>query len=221
VDDRDALEARARTRSVRSRLAVLAETTGWVHHVADSRSGEVASTSLDRPVTALSRARRLERLGHRFAPPFLGPSFHLTSRAPYQASPEGYLVAINATFSLPFDDTIVWDVPADHGGSPLLGLDAYFLDSPQDVAVLTLRFAAKAWAGRTGGIELIAFRDAQRVQVPIGAAFAEHTVDLAVPPPGPRFLDTAMTILPGVELLRFRSLSFRAGIVIEGVLADF
>jgi hypothetical protein len=192
-----------------------------VHHVADAGSGEVVTSELDRPVTPLSRARRLERAGVVLTPPRLsGPSFRLTSRRPYQASPEAYLVPVNATFFLPFDDTIVWQVPEDHDFSPFLGLDAFFSDSPSDPAVLTVTLSAKAWPGRTGAVELLAFRDARRVQVPIGAQFAAHTIDLAVPPPGPRFLDTSMTIFPGVELLRFSSLSLRAGFILDGVLVE-
>lgn len=213
--------ARARIEGTRRRLHQLAERQRWVHHVGDIASGEVVTTELDRPVTPLLRARRLERAGVRLTPHRPGgPSFRLTSRRPYQASPEAYLVAFNASIFLPFDDTIIWEVPADHDFSPLLGLDAHFTDSPSDPAVLTVTLAAKAWPGRTGFVELVAYRDAVTVRVPIGAQYAAHTIDLAVPPPGPRSLETAMTISPGVELLRFSALSLRAGIVLDGVLAE-
>jgi hypothetical protein len=96
-----------------------------VHHVGDLSAGEIVSTDLDRPVTPPARARRLQRAGLQLTPPrFGGPSFRLTPRVPYQASPEAYLVAFNATIYLPFSDTIIWEVPSDHDYSPLLGLDA-------------------------------------------------------------------------------------------------
>ncbi len=188
--------------------------------MAGPRGGEVASTVLQRPVTALSRVGRLERAGVRLTPRGLGgPSYRLTSRAPYQASPVGYLVAFNAAIFLPFDDTIVWEVPAAHDGSPLLGLDAYFTDSPSDAAVLTVSLSAKAWPGRTGAVQVTAYRDAVTVTIPIGDRFTAHTIDVAVPP-GPGALETGMVIGAGVELLTFRSLSLRAGIVLGGVLVE-
>lgn len=69
-------------------------------------------------------------------------------------------------------------------------------------------------------MELIAYRNAVTARIPIGEQFAAHTVDLAVPPPGPRFLDTTMLIGPGVELLKFSAVTFRAGIILDGVLLD-
>jgi hypothetical protein len=47
----------------------------------------------------------------------------------------------------PFDDTVGWEVPADHDGSPLLGRDAYFTAFPADAAVLSIDIAAKRGPG--------------------------------------------------------------------------
>jgi hypothetical protein len=215
---------RARTRAdeARRRLNQLAARQRWVHHVGDLAAGDVVTSELDRPVTPLSRAARLERAGVRLTPPrFSGPSFRLTPRAPYQASPEAYLDASNATLYLPFADTIIWEVPADHDYIPGLALNAYFLDFPSDPAVLSVELAAKAWPGRTGHVEFRAYKGAAKARIPIGEQFAAHTIDLDVPPPsGPSFFDATMLIEPGVELLKFSEISFRAGIIFDGVLVQ-
>jgi hypothetical protein len=96
---------------MRRRLYELAETQRWVHHAADLDSGEVVTTPLDRPVTPLSRAERLARLGHRFDPTvFFGPSQRLTPRQLYQPSPEAWLAAQGSSWysAVPEPDGIVW-----------------------------------------------------------------------------------------------------------------
>src|SRR5262245_56360695 len=66
----------------------LEETHRWAHHVADLNSGQVLTFLLERPITPLSRAERLSRLGRVIDPSiFRGPSYTLTPRTPYQASP--------------------------------------------------------------------------------------------------------------------------------------
>jgi hypothetical protein len=59
-------------KETRRQLNELAETQHWVHHVADLDSGKILTFPLDRPVTPLSRAERLSRLGHSFDPSILG-----------------------------------------------------------------------------------------------------------------------------------------------------
>ena len=207
--------------ATRDRLNELAETQGWVHHVADLDSGRVATTPLDRPVAPLSRAKRLARLGHHLEPSKLGgPAFRLTARRPYQASPEAYLVASNASIYLPFDDTIIWEVPREHTGSPRRGIDFYFADSPSEAAVVSLSLSGKAWPGTVGSVEMVVYRDALTVEIPIGESFATHTVDLAVPPGGSRSLEIAATIVPAVELLTFRSLTFGPGFILHPPLNE-
>jgi hypothetical protein len=77
----------------RRRLHELAETQGWVHHVANLDTGQLLTFPLDRPVAPLSRAERLSRLGHFFDPSiFGGPRYKLTARTPYQASPKAGLI---------------------------------------------------------------------------------------------------------------------------------
>jgi hypothetical protein len=81
----------------RRRLHELEETRRWIHHVADLDSGEIRTTTLDRTIAPLSRIERLSQLGHRFDPTVLGgPSYRLTPRQPYQASPEASLTVVNS-----------------------------------------------------------------------------------------------------------------------------
>jgi hypothetical protein len=78
--------------SILHELAELEERQGWAHHVADAATGELLTTELSRPVAPLSRVERLARLGHQFDPSIFGaPTYRLTPRHPYQASPAGFL----------------------------------------------------------------------------------------------------------------------------------
>ncbi len=151
-----------------------------------------------------------------------GPSFLLTPRSPWLQSGAAYLSIYNPSTYRPFDDTVGWEVPADHDGSPLLGLDAYFTAFPADAAVLSIDIAAKAWAGRTGSVAVSSQFPAQ-ARIPIDGQFRAHTIHLAVPPaaqPGPRLVDAVVVIGPGVELLTFRALALGVGFLLEGVMLD-
>ena len=196
-------------RSLRRRLDELAETQRWVHHVADLGSGEVLTTPLDRPLTPLSRVERLSRLGHAFDSSIFGaPRIRLTSRRPYQASPEAYLVAWNPEVYLPFDDTVTWELPRDYQRPPpLLGMDFFFVDAPRGLPTLSISMSGKAWPGMLGHV-LVVTQNLISVQIPIGDSFAAHTVDLVVPTGALQAWDVSMLIEAGVELLTFRSISF-------------
>ncbi len=221
MDGADAAGARARVDGTRRRLQELAEGQRWVHHVGHLATGEVASTELERPPTPLATARRLDaaNVWPRHLP--TGPSFLLTPRSPYLASGAAYLSVYNPSSYRPFDDTIGWEVPADHDGSPLLGLDAFFTAFPADAAVLSIDIAAKAWPGRSGVTVWSQFP--AQARIPIGGEFRAHTIHLAVPAapqPGLRFVEAGLVIEPGAELLTFRTLSLGVGFVLEGALID-
>lgn len=201
--------------AMRERLYGLAETQGWAHHVGDPARGEVTTTLLDRPVAPRGRIERLAHLGHPYdVVRGEGPSVRLTARRPWQGSPEAYLVAANPTVYLPFDDTVVWEVPQEHGGSPLRGVDFHFAQSPSEPSLMSLSLSGKAWPGRRSHVELAVGGLGPRLQIPIGEDFAVHTVDVAVPPGGPGFLDAGAVIAAGVELLAFRWLTFGPGFIV-------
>jgi hypothetical protein len=62
-------------------LAELKEHQSWVHHVADAATGKLVTSQLSRPVSPLSRAERLSRLGHQFSRVIFGaPTYRLTPR---------------------------------------------------------------------------------------------------------------------------------------------
>ena len=216
------MDPRLKAAETRRRLLELAERRRWAHHVGDLATGQVASTELERPPTPLATARRLDAAGvwPRHLP--TGPSFLLTARAPYLASGAAYLSVYSPSSYRPFDDTIGWEVPADHDGSPLLGLDAFFTAFPADGAVLSIDIAARAWPGRTGGVTVISQFPAQ-ARIPIGGQFRAHTIHLAVPAapqPGARAVEATLVIEPGVEVLTFRALSLGVGFLLEGTLVD-
>ena len=195
--------------AIRRRLAELAESQHWVHHVADLGSGEVRTTALDRPVTPLSRAARLGGLGHAVdSSIFGGPRYTLTPRRPYQASPEAYLVAWDPEVYLPFDDTIVWELPRDYQRAPLYGMDFYLTDTPRVLATASVVMSGKAWPGLTGQVLVTALRGPVSIQIPIGDGYATHTLDLVVPSGGPLDLEIDLVIGAGVETLTFHSMSF-------------
>jgi hypothetical protein len=209
----------------RTRLHELAESQRWVHHAVGAVGGEAATSELNRPITPRSRAERLAGAGLRVdSRIFGGPAYQLTARQPIQPSPEGYLVAWNATVYLPFDDTIVWEVPREHTSAPLRGADFFFADSPREPAVVSLTLTAKAWPGAVGQVSVIVYRNAITARIPIFEYPAHHTVDVAVPsrggepPPGGEALEVTMVIEAGVEVLTFHSLAFRAGLVLDGVI---
>jgi hypothetical protein len=78
--------------SVLRKLTELEERQSWTHHVADAATGELLTTQLSQPVTPLSRLERLSRLGHQFDLSILGaPTYRLTPRHAYQASPRGWV----------------------------------------------------------------------------------------------------------------------------------
>jgi hypothetical protein len=71
------------TQGFQHRLHELAETQRWVHDAVNLDTGQVLTFPLDRPVTPLSRAKRLSQLGHRVDASVLGgPRYKLTARAP-------------------------------------------------------------------------------------------------------------------------------------------
>jgi hypothetical protein len=103
-------------KETRRQLNELAETQHWVHHVADLDSGKILTFPLDRPVTPLSRAERLSRLGHSFDPSifggiFGGPSYSLSPNHPHNDSPLAGLSVSGADIFDAFRDQVIWSPP--------------------------------------------------------------------------------------------------------------
>jgi hypothetical protein len=89
MDTPDERAATAATRAGRGPLLRRPEVRRWAHHVADLNSGEIHTGVLDAPPTSTSHVEGLSRLGSVGGTTiFNGPSFVLTTRIPYVASPE-------------------------------------------------------------------------------------------------------------------------------------
>ena len=145
--------------AMRRKIAELKERPGWAHHVADAATGKLLTTKLRQPVTPLSRAKRLAQLGHQFDPSIFGtPTYRLTPRYPYQASPLGYLWfdwarEVMATGDGP--DGYAWwyvaeDIPDDRVG----GVTAVLHEPPQGRYLLTLHLGTWNLPGQVGRIRI-------------------------------------------------------------------
>jgi hypothetical protein len=207
-------EAAKAQRSMRRRLDKLAETQGWVHHVADLDSGEIQTTPLDRPVTPLSRAERLSRLGHQFDTTiFDGPEYRLTPRRPYQPSPEAWLeVSKPDYYAATTGDLLWWEPPRDLDiRTDFRGMRFFFALSPDRRAVASISLSGHAFEHTVGHILLNAHWTQASATVPIDGNFGTHTVDFTfLPPAPPQPTEIVMGLLAGIEILTFTGISFGA-----------
>ena len=206
--------------SIRRNLAELAERQGWVHHVADAASGKVITTPLDRPVAPLSRTERLSRLGQPFDPSiFGGPTYRLTPRAPYQASPLAWLTLYKVNIDMPDGENLAWwSLPSDLGVADPPGLRAYIAQPPQGRCVVTLALTGNSWTGPLGHVLIRAFNGGPApatIRLPFSGAFAEHTVDLIVVPNPGRPVEVHMDLEPGLHLVTFSSLAMASQPVLD------
>jgi hypothetical protein len=213
---REALEER---RAMRRRLYELAETQRWVHHVADLDSGELVTTPLDRPVTPLSRAERLSRLGDRFDPSvFFGPSQRLTPSEAYQPSPEAWLEALNASVYTHshFPGAIWWDeLPQQFSVGAYFGLYFEFAAPPVGPSVASISLYAQPWHGGGGALRLRSYAapdgPATELVIPVDPFFGEHIVDFkSVIPPAPLYFGISLDLRPGIKFMAFDEISLRA-----------
>ncbi|HEX5140077.1 MAG TPA: hypothetical protein VFX19_03970 [Dehalococcoidia bacterium] len=203
---REIIEAQAARRAY---LAGLEETQGWAHHVIDLDTGKEASTALDRPITPVSRAARLSALGNVFDPSiFGGPSYRLTARRNYQASPLAYLIAGHPSAIDSYDDTISWDLPQDGSMNSLSSARFVFTESPQGRSVVSVAISAAAWQGRTGNIVVDAFWGPATVRVPVGQVYISYIIDLTFVPLGGRQTDVILRFEGAVHTVVLRSVSF-------------
>jgi hypothetical protein len=202
--------------ALRRRLDQLAETQRWVHHVADLDTGQVLTTALRRPVTPLSRAQRLSRLGHHFDTSIFGqPQYELTPRRPFQSAPLAHLSATAPSFYGADADEIVWQLPAQEPPRvPDRHVKCFFAESPVAVnqhAVVSLTLTGRAFKGRVGHVRVHVVESlGNDVLLPITDTFAAHTLDVTLIPLARRQSTVFMEIEAGVELLTFTKITFVA-----------
>jgi hypothetical protein len=207
----------AAARMLQRRLHELEETQHWVHHVGDLDSGELSTTRLDRPVSALSRAERVSRLGRPIAPSiFGGPAFRLTPRQPYQAAPEAWFRASGPSmYATDGNGVIMWTTPRDMGpGSDPDSMHFFFAESPVGRSLVSISLSAVAWPDNVGQLLVASIAASATLRVPIADAFADHTIDLAVTPQGGQ-MEAFLFIFDGIQHLLFRSLDFRPAPVLD------
>jgi hypothetical protein len=199
--------------SVRRRLDELAETQKWTHHAADLATGRLVTTKLNRPPTPFSRAQRLSRIGHPFGPTIFGePSYRLTPRVPFIASPLAFLIAATCDAYAPNEhNAIFWNPPRELGTNFVFrGMRFFFAEAPNRRSLVTMFLTGKAFSGMVGHVRITAFEGPASISVPITDVASAHTVDLAFVPLGGRPAHVDMFIEAGVESLTFSSISFQA-----------
>ena len=142
---------------------------------------------------------------------FGGPSYRLTARHPFQASPAAWLSASHPAYYVAEDDTIVWQPPRTFETNFVSrGLRFYFDVSPDRRSLISLTLSGYAWPGTTGHVLVQAFWGPASVRIPIGESFGMHTFDLAFVPLGGRPTEALVTLEAGIQMLTFHAVTFRA-----------
>jgi len=197
-------------KETRRQLNELAETQHWVHHVADLDSGKILTFPLDRPVTPLSRAERLSRLGHSFDPSifggiFGGPSYSLSPNHPHNDSPLAGLSVSGADIFDAFRDQVIWSPPQTANDANFIFRQINFTltVSPSARSLASINLSGKGWPGMVGHLRVL-YKNGS-LQIPIDA-YVSHTVDLTFDS-GNQFASIAMTLEAGIQLLEFDSMS--------------
>ncbi|MFL6104823.1 MAG: hypothetical protein ACJ74K_16215 [Actinomycetes bacterium] len=192
----DLLRERPRSRSEPGR---------WTHHVADLNSGEVHTNVLDRPPTSKSRLEGLSRLGSiGDTTIFGGPVYTLTTRVPYLASPEAWVVAYVDYFSPRVG--MQW-TPGDHP-EDLRELRCYFSQLPAERSLLSISLEAAATVGHVsvGWVPLDQGGPVQGVvRFPIQGPDREYTLDFTFDRQGMAPPEFVMTLEPGIDWMLFNS----------------
>jgi hypothetical protein len=180
--------------------------------VADLVSGQALTTELDEPMDPAARVEQLSRLGYVFDTSiFGGPSYRLTPKVPYQAVPEGSLLAYSLDYYDPFGDVMAWSPPRDYDADPdnERDLHFWFAVAPDQRSVISLALTGEAWPGMTGSVRVGSDSGGiGEASIPFSEYLADHTVDIIftdLPNQGPEFI---MIVGPGIHLLEFRSVTF-------------
>jgi len=209
-----------RDRKILRELNELAERRGFVHHVADAASGRIVTTVLDRPPTPLSRAERLSRLGHPFDPSTFGPSYRLTPRVPYQASPLNWLTTYDADIARPDgDDLVWWSLPRDFiDPHDPPGLRAYFGEPPAETGrcVATLMFDGGSWQGLPGHVVVRAYGGSASasISVPFAGGSDHHTIDIVVASTPGNHVEVWADLKAGLHVVAFYSITLSRELVV-------
>ncbi len=184
----------------------LEEDKQWAHHTADLDRGKLRTFPLDRPVTPLSRARRLSRLGHVFdSSIFGGPSYDLTPYHPRNDSPPAALSVHGAdTFDV-WGGRLLWAPPEHESNGVFRQMHATLSVSPVARCLVSVLLSGKGWPGMAGHLDMFVSNKNISVRIPI-EAYISHVVDLTFVP-GNEFAGITMVLQPGIQLLNFDRMS--------------
>src|SRR4029450_9716766 len=199
------------------------EVRRWAHHAADLNPGWVHTDALDAPPTSTSRVERLSRLGSVGGTTvFNGPSFVLTSKIPYVASPESWVTALIDYFNPVVG--MQWTAPP--GPPTPRSLICYFAQLPAERSLLTISLVASApntvghvsvgWVPHLGGGLP---QDDHLVRYPIQGGDTDYTLDFTFERAGMAPPDWVMTLQPGIEWMLFNSVALQSAplVVFPGV----
>ncbi len=208
-------------KDLRRRLNEAEETQGWIHHVADLKSGKLLTFPLDRPIAPTSRAERLSHLGFRFDPSgiggvFGGPSYTLTPKAPYQSFGPASLSAMNIYAYDADRDVIVWWLPQVLPPAQNPEMQFYFAAPNVSSAIVTISLRGAAWPGLLGHVRIfnpdVTIPNPQAIRIPItDPTTYAHTIDLGFGPTQSspnEVLEIWMSFESGIQFLSFSSIVF-------------
>ena len=223
MDTPDERAAIAATGAGRGPLLRRPKVRRWAHHVADLNSGEVHTDVLDAPPTSTSRVEGLSRLGSVGGTTiFNGPSFVLTSKIPFVASPEFWFTALIDYFNSFVG--MQWTSPPSPQNPR--NLICYFSQLPAERSLLTI--SLEAIASDTGGHVSVGWvphllggrpKDEDMVRYPIQGPITEYTLDFTFERAGMAPPDFVMTLEPGIEWMLLNSVTLQTAplVVFPGV----
>lgn len=190
----------------------LGEAMLWTHHVADLYGADVLTSTLDRPVAPKSRAERVARLLPGVGPSiFDGPSFTLTPRFPFQASPTAALQAYGALQYSASLSQIWWSVP--EGGDDIDRQVTFTVAAlPAQPSIASIALIGNSYTGVIGQVVLASNLGPGQATVLVGDVYSAHTVDLVINPVTsairPDHTLISVQLQQGIQYLGFESVSF-------------
>jgi hypothetical protein len=187
------------TDAVQRQIDALRVNGPWAHDIVDLAKGELHSEVLNAPLTAEARSRKLAGLGHLFGGAiFGGPTYRLSARHPFQATPLARLTPIHLDTYSTISEEIGWSqarVPSGLGR-----MHFHFAEPPPGKCMATISLLALPHDGATGHVTLTAH--GSTISIPITKP-VNRSIDLIFTPPAGGPADVTMTIEVGVQILAF------------------
>jgi hypothetical protein len=179
-----------------------------MHYAVDLDSGQVCTASSDEVPTLAARAERFAQLGRLIdGTIFAGPSYRLTTRTVYQASPEAWIVGVAIDFFSPREGGIQWTPGPDYPSSPtdFKGLYFYFSQLPVRTSLVSIMLEGGAGSVALGYRPLTDAEDGPvSGQVNLSLVGGNSVLDmLYTPAPGTDPPEFVMTLGAGIEWLQF------------------